>query len=216
MEKKQYTDFNFLQISEYFALLLLFVIPPCFTGTQQNQVLEIKAFTIVIQIGLSLLIILRTAPFTQKNKAQNKAFIIIRSLITLALLYIFEQIFNHIALKFSQFSQKIPEIKHNMLFFIHLITAATYEELLYRHYLPVMAKQFLKNRYIKIIVEIIIILLFALAHRYAGIFAVLYASIAGILFRFLVIKNQEILSAIVIHFVYNSTVYFLYLFQNAA
>ncbi|MBQ7613112.1 MAG: CPBP family intramembrane metalloprotease [Spirochaetaceae bacterium] len=67
-----------------------------------------------------------------------------------------------------------------------LIIMAIYEELLYRIYLPEAAKQTFvpmsKKHFISL--ECAIVLLFALAHRWQGGFAVLYAFFAGAFFRF--------------------------------
>ena len=78
----------------------------------------------------------------------------------------------------------------NVVFILKIICAAVYEELLYRVYLPFRLQSFYTQKAVPfnrsfLLSELPPILFFALAHRYAGVYTVLYACAAGCLFRFI-------------------------------
>ena len=93
--------------------------------------------------------------------------------------------------------------------------AAFYEEVMYRLYLPEQLKRFLKNTQNKItqiyIPEIITIILFALGHKYLGIFAVINACIACVILRICYLKTKNIFAGTIAHFMYNFTSLLLFL-----
>ncbi|UTC77714.1 CPBP family intramembrane metalloprotease [Treponema sp. OMZ 799] len=116
-----------------------------------------------------------------------------------------------------------------LLFISKIVFFAAYEEILYRIYLPYRIKSFYgKNpqafkSYITAS-EILPIIFFALAHRYLGLFNVLYAMAAGIIFRILYILIQKkfgtkcsiaragikaALCIILLHAVHNGIIYLL-------
>ena len=127
-----------------------------------------------------------------------------------------------------------PEGFFNILAFMgKIVFLASYEEILYRIYLPFRIKSFygensgfFKSCFLSS--EVFPILCFAFAHRYMGSFNVLYAMAAGIIFRLLYIiikKNIEskrekktafiaaALCIILIHSFHNGIVYF-FIFRN--
>ena len=76
------------------------------------------------------------------------------------------------------------------VFIVKTVFAAAYEEALYRVYLPFRLHSFCTEKAAPfnrsfLLSELPPILFFALAHRYAGVYTVLYACAAGCLFRFI-------------------------------
>ena len=76
-------------------------------------------------------------------------------------------------------------------------------------------KRFFKNTQNKItqiyIPEIITIILFALGHKYLGIFAVINACIACVILRICYIKTKNIFAGTIAHFMYNFVSLLLFL-----
>ncbi|NLM01220.1 MAG: CPBP family intramembrane metalloprotease [Treponema sp.] len=100
---------------------------------------------------------------------------------------------------------------------INIFVKATYEEILYRFYIVNRLKYMISyvqniklSKFLNIFAEIIAICLFALAHKYLGIFAILNAFFAAIYLRILIWKtNDNLLWNIVVHSLYNIIVIFL-------
>ena len=96
-----------------------------------------------------------------------------------------------------------------------IICAAFYEEVLYRMYLPDMAKKLLTKQHntekpedgrrkkIAWVCEIAAVILFALAHRYAGWLSVVNAAAGGILLRRCYIKTTSLWTNLTAHVLYN-------------
>lgn len=111
-----------------------------------------------------------------------------------------------------------------IVFFLITCVFACTEEILYRYYLPKTFKYFSigifhnKNiaarKFFIAVGEILSILLFALAHRYLGIFAVFHAFISGALLRWNIKKTDTVVSVCLIHCFYNCLIFALYIFFN--
>ncbi|MCR4939391.1 MAG: CPBP family intramembrane metalloprotease [Treponemataceae bacterium] len=86
--------------------------------------------------------------------------------------------------------------------------SALYEELLYRQFLPDESLSMIPSKHLRLPVEILIVLLFALGHIYLGIWAVMNAFVAGCLLRFFCVKTASFLSGFIAHFIYNLIVFF--------
>ncbi|WP_156144648.1 type II CAAX prenyl endopeptidase Rce1 family protein [Treponema phagedenis] len=84
-----------------------------------------------------------------------------------------------------------------LLFALRVFFFALYEEVLYRWYLPERGKLVLKtvNTSLsfgqKVIIECFPLLLFAAAHRYLGIGAVVFAFVMGTMFRMLILAVRK-------------------------
>ncbi|MGL4981835.1 MAG: CPBP family intramembrane glutamic endopeptidase [Treponemataceae bacterium] len=97
-----------------------------------------------------------------------------------------------------------------LLIIITTIILASFEELIYRDFLPnaFMTIVLLKNKLIFFVIETFCCLLFSFAHLYAGLPTVLYAFLSGILLRVLA-KKTSIWYAIIVHSCYNLLVLFI-------
>ncbi|MCR5317489.1 MAG: CPBP family intramembrane metalloprotease [Treponema sp.] len=101
-----------------------------------------------------------------------------------------------------------------LLFFLsvalNFFAGAFYEEVVYREFLPENLYALLDGllpggleRAVKFFVEVSAVLLFALAHRYMGIFAVANAALCAIALRNCYVKTDAAYTGTVVHFLYN-------------
>ena len=104
-----------------------------------------------------------------------------------------------------------------LLLFASAIVLASYEEMLFRFFLPERGLAIVKSiasAYEKpeqpvavIAAELIPIVLFALAHRYLGIYAVCNALCAAVILRFALYKKMHIAVLCAVHSAYNITIF---------
>ena len=104
-----------------------------------------------------------------------------------------------------------------LLLFVSAFVLASYEEMLFRFFLPERGLAIVKSiaaAYKKpeqpvavIAAELIPIVLFALAHRYLGIYAVCNALCAAVILRFALYKKMHIAVLCAVHGAYNITIF---------
>ncbi len=130
---------------------------------------------------------------------------------TLGLLCISQVIFNAIGM-FMHYKPQEPSLHvtgaaGKMLCIFTMAAAAFFEEVIYRFYLPFALRKtagVLKNRIVMVIFsEAAAALLFAFAHRYLGLLAVLNAFSCGILLRICALKSESLIPGFCAHFIYN-------------
>ncbi|MBO5137251.1 MAG: CPBP family intramembrane metalloprotease [Spirochaetaceae bacterium] len=110
----------------------------------------------------------------------------------------------------ASLNQKI-NIPFVMNILVGTFVAAFYEEIVYRVYLPSytlsiinkvnLSEKLQKN--IQYFFEVLIVILFAISHSYAGLPAVMNAFFAGIVLRLYIIKKMGIIFITIVHFLYN-------------
>lgn len=104
-----------------------------------------------------------------------------------------------------------------IVFFLGVFCAAAFEESLYRFYLPQSLLFFIQNtklqstnttfaKILQFTAEVLCVLLFGLAHKYLGIFAILNAIADGIILRLLA-KRTNIICCWLVHSIYNCTIF---------
>lgn len=87
---------------------------------------------------------------------------------------------------------------------VAVLSAAFCEEVLYRFYLPDFGKElFKKNRATDFFIEIASILIFALGHRYLGVFGFFNAVLSGCVLRVLFVKGKSLWLCFAVHSSYN-------------
>ena len=107
------------------------------------------------------------------------------------------------------------EAGRRFLFFSGIIVLACYEEMLYRFFLPEKARRIVSlvfsdpdsahvSRILYALAEFIPICLFALAHRYLGVYAVCNALCAAVILRTAVCKKVPIFGLCAVHAAYNA------------
>ncbi len=230
---------NFLKKHADFLLIIaFFAIPPIFSSGQNvEQISDQQAFspaaplsTLLMRVALCLYILFKV----KFGKKDFKSFSFASTLSILCILLLNAFLWNFIAGFFSSSSKDelekiMPEgLLPNFYVWLSLFVSAFYEEILYRKFLPDESFSICSYRYFnpttieeasvdskqnslkyRIIVESLIILIFALGHRYLGVWAVLNAVFAGGVLRFFCVKTGSFLSGFTAHLIYNLIVFFL-------
>ena len=222
---------NFLKKhADFFLIILFFAIPPIFSSVQNiEQISEQQSFspaapisTLLLRVALSVYILFKM----KFGKKDFKSFSFASTLSILCMLLLNAFLWNFIAGFFQsssddQLEKIVPEgFWSNFYIWLSLFVSALYEELLYRKFLPDEALSICSYRYLdpptieeasvdskqnslkyRIIVESLIVLIFALGHRYLGVWAVLNAVFAGGVLRFFCLKTGSFLSGFTAHLI---------------
>ena len=203
----------------FLIILSFFILPPVITSTTGLVLSDIQItqwtfpfnqFTMALFASLILL-------FYSKLKNIKKNILGFRIFLTTGLLFTSYFFLNFLSLvipsvdshKYIQFSK--PATFITWLFCIlNFLFSAFYEEVIYRFYFTdtlisilTQINDFFKKKTFKIICEIIGCILFALAHKYLGFFAILNAAIAHFILRFSYKKANSIIPGVIAHFSYN-------------
>ena len=198
------------EISEYFIITAVLALPPLFVPQQAGAVLRV--------------------PFNQKadaafrRKAASKRAtsavlsFAARLLLCFCALACSAALWNRIAAFAGENAVHAPlpdEAGRRFPFFSGIIVLACYEEMLYRFFLPEKARMIVSlvfsdpdsahvSRMFYALAEFIPICLFALAHRYLGIYAVGNALCAAVILRTAVCKKVPIFGLCAVHAAYNA------------
>ena len=130
----------------------------------------------------------------------------------LTLSILFPSVFSSSAfISYSFLDEKSKSIYFFKILFIlfSFISAAYYEEVLYRQFFPnslfFLGDFFLKkkNKVLQFLAESICLVFFALAHRYLGFAAVLNAGLCGLVLRICTIKTKSVYTGTLAHCLYN-------------
>ncbi len=204
------------KILDYLTILLFFCIPPLFTTQiQKTQIsLEFSAMSILLYSALIVFIL-----WCIDLKKYPQTFVFSKANLYLCLLLYINMFFwNGIGGKLgveSNQSLLLPTSLSGWLScIIGTIVFASFEEILYRFFLPVRTKELLhlvcnKEKIVTFLSEGIPLLLFTFAHRYLGLFPLLNSLFAGILLRYFYTKNKSIFWNSIIHSLYNFSIYFI-------
>lgn len=218
---------------QFSLILLIFVCPPLFATFSENLAVDFSKFNYFALISLVLALFLyfqdKRERFSQGNPVQDKKqglwkavdftsgyFLTFGSLVICAAL--FELI--GLALKTPSFESVILPKNFSQGFFcaFTLAAAAFYEECLYRLYLPKAMKKILgriradekTKAALNFLAEGAAVLLFAFAHRYQGLLALLNALLAGVILRFAFVKSKSIWPPYLAHLSFNATALLFY------
>lgn len=199
----------------FFLVLFFFIIPPALFPSHPVETISFPGTNLVLFLFSIFLFYFTQKKDLKKNK--NRFFkLIVNSVLCFLSLFALGMIFNFIAFHFSQKTNAIflPETKKEVFYIaLSFLFSAFYEEILYRLYIPEQIKSFVckikSNFTVFVISEIPVLFLFALAHKYNGIFAVFNAGFAYIILRFFYKKTDNIFVNVASHFFYNLTMLFL-------
>ena len=207
---------------ELAAILAFLVLPPIVTGAGSiKSSADYLTWTIIFQLLLSVLLDVQYR-FSIK-KAQDRIYYfqyLYHGALTLGLLMIIHALFQALAIAFPSLKgtvSSIPFLKPQspiqwITFTLNIATASFYEESLYRQFLPEAFRTVAGNsRPLRLALEALTVLLFAFAHRYLGLMAVLNAALCGTVLRLCAIKTRGIYTTAAVHFIYNMLLY-LFLF----
>ena len=200
------------EIAIFLLILLFLVLPPIFGGG--NPV----TFQWTFPLSQLLLASVALCIFIFYHKKRNSKVNIFgfRIFFTLGLLFVSYLLLNFISLQVHYESPSSIDITQpsSVLTWIfcvlNFIFAAFYEEVVYRFYLTDSLQDILikinpifESKVTLVICEIITAVLFALAHSYMGIFAIINALIAHFVLRYTYKKSNSIIPGFVAHFIYN-------------
>lgn len=211
---------SLLKIGIFCAVFYFFVITPIFTvpAPESFSVWTFPLFQAVF-FASALFLFFFHKNLWEKPKHFGKLFVfydlIFPATFSLCILFSITFFLNGIALlvKFDgpDYQIAIPKNATEWLFCIlTFLLSASFEEILYRFYLPEFLLQYAGGRKkIVILIEVLTALFFAFAHSYAGLFAVLNALFAHIVLRCCYKKTSFIGAGIAAHFIYNLVQLFL-------
>ena len=202
----------FTEIAIFLLILLFLVLPPLFSASVPVAFQWTFPLGQLLLASVSLCIFL----FYHKNKKSKVNIFGFRILFTLGLLFVSYFLLNFISLLINY---KVPldvsvprpnSVLQWIFCVLNFIFAAFYEEVIYTFYLTdalasILSRinEKLNNKIILVTCEIITSLLFAFAHLYMGIFAVINALIAHFVLRYTYKKSNSIIPSFIAHFIYN-------------
>lgn len=204
------------EISEYFIITGVLALPPLFVPQQAGAVLRVPSAGALLFYALASLFLYLRARSTQKALSGHYA--AARLLLCFCALACSAALWNRIAAFVGENAvhAALPdETGRRFLFFSGIIILACYEEMLYRFFLPEKARRIVSlvfanpeptriSRMFYALAELIPICLFALAHRYLGVYAVCNALCAAIILRAAFWKKAPIFSLCAVHVAYNA------------
>ncbi|WP_428768927.1 CPBP family glutamic-type intramembrane protease [Treponema sp. HNW] len=222
------------QILEYCLIILVFVIPPIFSSPLSDAQTESGRFAPLSLPALVFYTIAAAFFYLRAGRApdfrKKNGFFAIKNLFVPAfgmlLCYcalILSALFWNYAAKVSG-NTELPSLifpqtfDKRLLLYASAIVLASYEEMLFRFFLPEcglaiihdIAPESEKSKsgfVLKAAAETIPIVLFALAHRYLGLFAVGNALCAAIILRLALYKKLHIALLCAVHAAYNITIF---------
>ena len=214
------------EISEYFIITAVLALPPLFVPQQAGAVLRVPSAGALLFYALASLFLYLRARSTQKALSGFCA--AARLLLCFCALACSAALWNRIAAFAGENAvhAALPdEMGRRFLFFSGIIILACYEEMLYRFFLPEKARRIVSlvfanpeptriSRMFYALAELIPICLFALAHRYLGVYAVCNALCAAIILRAAFWKKAPIFGLCAVHAAYNAAM-LIVLFNTA-
>lgn len=220
--KKKYLIFEFLTV------LVFLVLPPLFNFSSNSSPVEtagIFSINVVFQFLVSLALDFQHRSFFSSQKEVLNARIIkfcLYSTLSLGCLMAVYAIFETVSFLLPQFFSSsesyIYDENLTPLFWVfsvfNFFTAAYYEEVIYRQFLPYFTAALTGNRkYSDMASEVTALTLFSLSHVYLGFSAVLNALICGIILRLCMKKTGTVTAGTFAHFTYNFMLLLFYLFS---
>ena len=200
------------EIAIFLLILLFLVLPPVFGGASP----VIFQWTFPLSQLLLALVALCIFLFYHKKRNTKVNVFGFRIFFTLGLLFVSYLLLNFISLLFHYTAPESVDVPRPSTFtswlfcILNFIFAAFYEEVVYRFYLTDSLTDLLtkispifESKITLVVCEIITAILFALAHGYMGIFAIINALIAHFVLRYTYKKSNSIIPGFIAHFIYN-------------
>lgn len=206
---------------QFFLIILIFVLPPIFARLDADAEIFLGKFNFFSLLNFSLAVFLFLQNKGEAEEPAKKIPLYLKIGILYSLFFVtfgallvsgvvFESIGALLGLKGGA-KITMPQLWYEYLFcLLNFLFQAFYEESLYRLYLPDALGKIIPG--LKTIpdsaekqraAEIACVLLFALAHSYSGIPAVLNAAAAGIILRRTALKAKSIMPGFFAHLAYN-------------
>jgi len=220
-----------------FIFVAVFLILPPLINAPEKEILTLdfsKGYSIsTYAVFLFSLFIFAERIYTEKKNNKKSGFNTKKSsliektsigTVCLGAIFIVSAVFQVFALFENKdgFKSQTIIFPENFFYFASFFTgtffAAFSEEVIYRFYLPDALKDGLKflsfgrlncekSKALNLFLEFLSVCVFALSHRYLGIFAVLNAFFSGLILRICMIKSKSVLVPFLIHSIYNFSVF---------
>lgn len=218
---------------QFSLILLIFVCPPLFVNYSDNLAVDFSKFSFFALISLILALFLyfqdRRERFSQGNPVQDNKKTIWKAaaftsqyFLTFGFLVVGAVLFELLGLAIKAKSLENVILPSTFLQGLYcaftLAAAAFYEECLYRLYLPKALKKILVltragkkfEAVLNFLAEGAAVLLFAFAHRYQGLLALLNALLAGVILRLAFVKSKSLWPAYLAHLSFNAAALLFY------
>lgn len=195
-----------------FLLILIFLIIPPFFNSKITDITTLFKWSFPYrQTGLCIFVCVLYFLSSKLNEQDNKKKIFYPSLIALSLMLFTALIIKLITKNtFRTMKDILPQSGSEWAFcLLTFAFSAIYEEILYRFYFSDALKHLVTHftssneKLIFWLCETAGLLVFAFAHFYLGVCAVINALVAHVVLRFLYKKTNLIWNCILIHFIYN-------------
>ena len=192
-----------------FSLIFLFlIVPPFFTAPVTDEALLFSWDFPWKQTGLFLFAVVL---FILSRNLNNKKGFFFPSMLSLSALFLCALIIKIITkTPFVEHKTTLPASNVQWIFCVlTFLFSAVYEEIIYRFYFSDALRRLLEyspaagKRWVFWFCEIAGLLVFAFAHFYLGIAAVVNAAFAHVVLRILYKKTNFIWNCVLIHFLYN-------------
>ena len=214
------------EISEYFIITAVLALPPLFVPQQTGAVLHVPSAGALLFYALASLFLYLRVRSTQNALSGHYA--AARLLLCFCALTCSAVLWNRIASAAGESSllenaagaaavcALLSDTPGGTFRFVSgIIVLACYEEMLYRFFLPEKARMIVSlvfsdpdsariSRMFYALAEFIPICLFALAHRYLGVYAVCNALCAAVILRTAFCKKVPIFGLCAVHAAYNA------------
>lgn len=202
-----------LEITIFCLIFLGFILPPiCF---QMEQSFENAFSNWTFNYNLLINFLLSVGILYFFLEKPDYSYFVVRIILpttyVLCVLFFFSLIFKFLSILFpfyegsNQSEICLPQKFSEWIFCIlQFLTAAFYEEVIFRFYLPEQLLSFTKDKKIlKILAELFVLILFSVSHLYLGFYAVLNAFFAHAALRFFYKKTGSLIPIFTAHFIYN-------------
>ena len=202
---------DFLQKhADFFLIFVFFSVPPIFISSQPSFSPAMPLLSLIVYVALSIYILIKN----KFGKTDFRSLSVVTSFLLLCALLLNAKIWDLATFFFSESQSEVTKtisegFLENTYIVFSLFVSALYEELLFRQFLPEGALRAVNTKTARICTEIAIIMIFAMGHRYLGVWAVLNAFTTGCILRFFCIRTGSFISGFTAHFVYNLIVFFV-------
>lgn len=221
------------RILEYCIIIVIFVLPPIFSSSvydfsgEKNIPSFLPLGALVFYAAAAFFLYLRTetAPCVLGNSGRfsvKRTFNLVYKIVVCYGALLISAFFWNYAAKLSGKIELPPfvlpqALDKRLLLYASAIVLASYEEILFRFFLPERALAVIKTiaasydtrPHIAAVIaaETVPIVLFALAHRYLGFYAVCNALCAAVILRVALCKRLHIAALCAVHCAYNITIF---------
>ena len=201
----------------FFVIFIFYALPPIFFISEPVTQINFPLNSLILFIFSAFLYYFTNQFFLQISKKNIPVLkLIFSSVLCFIFIFLLGMIFNFLATIFKikdEYSLIPQNLKEYFFVILTFSFSAFFEEVMYRFFIPEELSFFLQIKFSAkiafLISESLTLLIFALSHRYRGLFAILNAAIAHVILRFFYKRTKNIAVTSSAHFFYNTILFFL-------